>query len=90
MTKQQAPEPRRRHTLSDAYEQAQETIAALLTRTPRQPSESVELTRNAKGDVQIAVSAGSHEGETLEECAARARATFDTLCTAYPRTVEQG
>lgn len=90
MTKQQAPEPRRRHTLSDAYESAQETIAALLTRSSKQPSESVELTWNAKGDVQITVSASCHEGETLHDCHVRAQKTFNVLRAAYPRQREQG
>lgn len=47
---------------------------------------SVELTRNAKGDVQIRVSVRTGEAgvETPEQAADRARELFDKLAGDYP------
>ncbi len=48
---------------------------------------SVELTRNAKGDTQIKVSVrtgDSHEVQTAEHAAAKAREVYDALAMLYP------
>lgn len=58
------------------------TLAAL-NRTPRPPQESVTISRNAKGDVQIEVSATTQEGESLDDVGVRASELFNTLCTYY-------
>jgi hypothetical protein len=71
----------RRHTLTDAYNDAQAVIERLTA--PRQPSAtaSVELTRNAKGETQIGVKAS---GETAPEAAAACETEYDRLCAKYP------
>lgn len=58
-------------------------VELLLTRPQRHTQESVEITRNAKGDYQYTVSAATQEGETLEACALRAQELADTLAKAY-------
>jgi len=55
---------------------------AALRRQPVQSEHTVDLTLNAKGDVQIAVAA---RGADLEAVAAEAVAVFDDLCKRYPR-----
>lgn len=68
-----------------AYHDALETIRLLLTRSSgRQPTEEVALTRNAKGETQISVSGQAHEDETLEACAERVSAIYETLRARYP------
>jgi hypothetical protein len=60
-----------------------EVTMQALTRAPRTPSESVTISRNAKGDVQIEVTAQSQEGETLYEVQARANSVFVALCSEF-------
>jgi hypothetical protein len=76
--------PARRHTLSDAYRGSLALLEMAINRPARAASEEVSLTRNAKGDVQISVAGTSHEGESLEETAARVAAVFDALAKTYP------
>lgn len=45
----------KRLTLTDAYRDAQHVIDQLTTRAPSEPSASVEITRNAKGEPQFTV-----------------------------------
>jgi len=71
--------------LSDAYKSTTELLELALTRAARPPSESVEITRNAKGDVQFSVAGSVHDDETLEQCANRVAAVYDALEKAYPR-----
>lgn len=75
-----APEPVR---LTPTQRLHEVTLAAL-TRSSRPPVESVELSRNAKGDAQFTVSVVTHEGETLKDAADRAMIEFDRLCANYP------
>lgn len=75
--------PRKRITQS-------EILAALVERHIAQAGgehSSVELTRNAKGDVQIKVTVRTGESDdvrTVDDAAAKARATFDALAMLYP------
>lgn len=71
-------EPRRQ----TAAERAHEVTMTILQRSPAPPESSVELTRNAKGDVQIGVTVRGHDAETVE---GEAVAIFDRLCQKYPR-----
>lgn len=59
-----------------------EVTMQALSRTPREPECSVDLTLNAKGDVQIAVNA---KGGDVATAGAAAQAEFDRLCLEYPR-----
>lgn len=59
-----------------------EVTMQALSRTPREHECSVELTRNAKGDVQIAVAS---KGGDVSTAGAEAQAEFDRLCVEYPR-----
>ena len=59
------------------------TIAAL-TKQQRPPAETIELSRNAKGDVQFAVSVVPQDGESLKDASDRAEILFDHLSTKYP------
>jgi hypothetical protein len=70
----------RRHTLTDAYNDAQATIERLLTRSASTTA-TAELTRNAKGETQVAVKA---TGATITEAEAEAMAAYDRLCSRYP------
>jgi hypothetical protein len=54
----------------------------LLQRSAAPPESAVELTRNAKGDVQIGVTVRGHDAAAVEE---EACAIFDRLVTKYPR-----
>ena len=63
-----------------------EVTMQALSRSPRNAVESVEISRNAKGDTQWTIKAETHEGETLTEAAARAQTLHDDLATAYPRS----
>lgn len=56
---------------------------AALSRVPREPEYDVDLTLNAKGDVQIVVSA---KGPDVAAAGAAAEAEFDRLRAKYPRT----
>ena len=46
-----------------------------------EPTVTVEFTRNAKGETQIAVKA---TGATLQEAEAEAVAAYERLCAKYP------
>lgn len=59
-----------------------EVTMSALSRTPREPECGAELTRNAKGDVQITVTA---RGADVGEVGKAAEAEFDRLCKSYPR-----
>jgi hypothetical protein len=78
-----ATETPRRLRAADVIDNLNATIERLTTRresaVPSAPS--VELSRNAKGETQIAVKAS---GETVEEAQAAAVATYNALCAAYP------
>jgi hypothetical protein len=75
-------EPARRHTLTDAYNDALATIERLTTRHASTTA-SAELTRNAKGETQVAVKA---TGETIAAAEAAAVDAYDRLCARYPTT----
>lgn len=60
-----------------------EVTMQALTRASREPECSVDLTLNAKGDVQIGVSA---KGTDVAAVGAAAQAEFDRLRGEYPRT----
>lgn len=83
MTEQPTTAPRRRVTLSDVVE-------GLLARSSTPGSESVEISRNAKGEAQFTVQARPQEDETLADALARAEATYDRLRRRYPFTTENG
>jgi hypothetical protein len=70
----------RRHTLTDAYNDAQATIERLTTRNASTTA-TAELTRNAKGETQVAVKA---TGATIREAEAAAVDSYDRLCARYP------
>lgn len=55
---------------------------AALTRMPSPPEHAIELTRNAKGDVQISLTVRGHG---LEAVLYDAQMAFDRLCEKYPR-----
>lgn len=67
-----------------------EILAALLERIVAGAGtehSSVELTRNAKGDVQIKVAVRTGESDevlTAEHAAAKARSIYDALAAIYP------
>lgn len=71
-------DPARRLTPS---ERLHEVTMAALQRQPSPPEHSLELTRNAKQQVQIALTVRAH---SLAELEAEATATFDRLCAKYP------
>jgi hypothetical protein len=80
--------PRRRPTAAESLAAARATATAnrhaldlALSRAARAPECEVGLTRNAKGDVQIALTV---KGDDLETVTASAQAAFDGLCTQYP------
>lgn len=72
---------RKRPTLSDQLSQAHEMIEALLLRRSGEPSASVELTRNARGETQIGVKVTDHP----EAAYVTAMALYKRACEAYPR-----
>lgn len=81
----------RRLTLADAYRDAQHALTAALSRTAAEPSASVEISRNAKGDAQFSVkvyapaSADPVEVRTATEHAYNeAVQAFDALASVYP------
>ena len=59
-----------------------EVTMAALTRPHAEPESAVELTRNAKGDVQIGVTVRGPDAVLAEQ---RACEIFDRLVTKYPR-----
>ncbi len=73
-----AEEPRR----LTAAERLHEVTMAALRRQPAAPEHTVDLTLNAKGDVQINLAA---RGTDLDAVAANAARVFDELCVRYPR-----
>ena len=82
------PAPPHRLKSSDLLE----IIERLTTRTATEPSATVEITQNAKGDAQFSVKvyAGSNaDAAAVEEATSRAYdqavQAFDTLRTKYPR-----
>lgn len=79
----------RRKTLTERHH---ELVMAMATKPPREPYESAEMSRNAKGDVQFTVSATSRDGETLDDVVLRVSRAFDALHTSYglSRTQEYG
>ena len=60
-----------------------EILALALTRSSRD-SESIEISRNAKGEFQFSVTARTTEGETLSEAFERASATAGMLVARFP------
>lgn len=68
---------------ADVIATQQDIIERLTTRRdaalPSAPS--VELSRNAKGETQVAVKAS---GDTVAEAQANATAAYDALCSRYP------
>jgi hypothetical protein len=79
----------RRKTLTERHH---ELVMAMATKPPREPYESVEISRNAKGDVQFTVAASSRDGESLADVLERARTAFIDLHTHFElsRTQEYG
>jgi hypothetical protein len=63
-------------------ERLHEVTMTALRRAPVAPEHTVDLTLNAKGDVQIAVAA---RGADIDEVAEDAMRVFDQLCAKYPR-----
>ena len=70
----------RRQTPTERYH---ELALQAAQRQPAVPEHSLDLTRNSKGDVQIALTV---RGGDLDEVEASATAAFDRLCDKYPRT----
>jgi hypothetical protein len=70
----------RRQTPTERYH---ELALQAAQRQPLVPEHSLDLTRNAKGDVQIALTA---RGGDLAEVERSATAAFDRLCGKYPRS----
>ena len=84
-------EPTKRLTLTDAYRDAQHVIDQLTTRAPSEPSASVEITRNAKGEPQFTVkvyASSSATAEDVENVTGKAYdqavQAFDSLGAKYP------
>ena len=59
-----------------------EVTMAALTRPHAEPESMVELTRNAKGDVQITVTVRASDVHACEQLAV---GVFDRLTAQYPR-----
>lgn len=75
----------RRVSATTAYHDAHELLGLMLTRsTARTYTESVELTRNAKGETQISVAGQAHEDESLADCAGRVAAVYQTMRQRFP------
>lgn len=81
----------RRLTLADAYRDAQHVIDQLTTRTSTEPSASVEISRNAKGEVQHSVKvfspASADEADVrraTERAFDQAAHAFNALNTLHP------
>lgn len=69
----------RRQTPTERYHEL--ALQAAASR-PATPEHSLELTRNAKGDVQIALTV---RGVDLDELERDATESFDRLCAKYQR-----
>ena len=67
--------PAKHPTISD--------VALALAQRSSPPQSKVELTRNAKGDVQISVEVGDTDAQ---KAAATAVTIFTNLCEQFPRT----
>jgi hypothetical protein len=67
-------------------ERLHEITMAALVRAPREPEGSVELSVNARGDVQITVGA---KGSDVAEVAVAVEAVFDRLRAKYPRATPE-
>lgn len=87
-----ANDARRRLTLADAYQDAQHVIDQLTTRGTSEPSASVEITLNAKGEVQFTTkvyapsSAPAEDVQRATEHAYdQAVSSFDALVARFPR-----
>lgn len=85
----------RRLTLADAYRDAQHVIEQLTTRTATEPSASVEISRNAKGEPQFTVKVyapASAAPEDVERATGyaydQAVQAFEALRAGYPFTGE--
>ena len=83
----------RRLTLTDAYRDAQHVIDQLTTRGSSEPSASVEITLNAKGEVQFTTKVyapSSADQADVERATAHAYdqavQSFDALLARFPRT----
>jgi hypothetical protein len=72
----------RRKTPTERYH---ELALQASQRQPLVSEHSLDLTRNAKGDVQIALTV---RGGDLAEVERTATEAFDRLCEAYPRAGE--
>lgn len=72
-------QPERRKTVTERYH---ELALQAAKRQPLVPEHSLDLTRNAKGDVQIALTV---RGGDLAEVERSATESFDRLCNRYPR-----
>ena len=74
-----------RHTLADAYRDLQESFRMVLNRSSHD-SESVEISRNAKGEFQFSVTARTSEGETLGDAMERCSGVAGQLIARFPYT----
>jgi hypothetical protein len=73
--------PERRQTPT---ERLHEVTMAAMGRRPAEPESSVEITRNAKGDFQFAVTVRAGDAE---QAYTQAVALADNLVARYPRAV---
>jgi hypothetical protein len=73
----------RRKTPTERYH---ELALQAAQRQPLVPEHSLDLTRNARGNVQIALTV---RGGDLAEVERSATASFDRLCERYPRAAER-
>lgn len=83
--------PPKRLRAADVIEAQQATIEALTTRSSR-GDVAVELTRNAKGDTQVAVKVSAPHDIDRDELVAHAQHVldvaadiYDAACQQYPR-----
>ena len=74
-------EPPRRLRAADVIDAQQATIERLTTRRSTEGA-TVELSRNAKGDVQIAIKVTDDDAIVARDLA---KQIFDELDTSYPR-----
>jgi hypothetical protein len=63
-------------------ERQHEALMAALTRAPVPPESAVDVTRNAKGDVQYTVTVRGHDPDA---CLLKAIELADQLAAKYPR-----
>jgi len=76
-------EPTRRLTLADAYRDAQHVIDRLTTRAPSEPSASVEISRNAKGEPQFSVKVYASGGAAQEDVERVTGLAYDQAMQAF-------